>query len=524
VADPVARKELQLRMTFVADAANATQAMRAIADQAARTEQAVGRAGSALRSLGGYQRPGAAPAAGPFDGFAAGGSGGSGGDTAKRAAQLREERLQQNLTALRNLNLGGPVGRFEQVRSFGQAASELGIPGGAAISRAALPLALAAGAFQTASAAGATLNDSFLTGDQTNRALVRDFVPFGETIQTGVDNISGRKDALARNTLAAQQEAARRAGRLDVAQTQLSLAPQQAGAVARARLLGGAAPVLEGYTDRSTAGGEAAFREKQRLLPLERESAKAEREAAVAAAQRAAAGTELAKAETRMADLRRERARLDRELAGAGSGPERQRLLLAIGNNENEGLRRSAASGLADARRGEAQARYAAGAVGVARLGAEAQGLEEDAASAAGTAARLGGQNRFQRANARSAFERLKQFGPELLSETELAQAQSYAPQEAAKILQKFGEGTDEFKAGVADKLVGFEGAPEELRRRAAEKRDEAARGQLDLDKALADATAAAGRDLAQQIGKVIRDVVESTVKELKNQVLLGKV
>ncbi len=561
------QKELQLKMNVTANPGEGVRALQQIAAEAQKAEQAVSRViralggstGGAGGSLGGAGPQSAGPgrtlppmssAVPVFDrpipviivgpkplpvvGTAGPGGTGSSGAAGNGAPPGTAEKL---LGIIRNLGLGGVAGYAGQIEGYGQAAGDaarmLGFKkAGAGIEkfagRAAVPLALALGAAKAAGEYGEIAHDTFMTGDQQNRALFRKFVPFGETIQGSVDGISGRKAAYERADLASRQRAAEASGRVDVAGTMVGLNPELAGHSARAGLLGGASPILEGASDRSTAMGETAFRDRQRMLPLERESAKAEREAAVATAQRVSAGTELVKVENRMAELQNKRSKLQRELEQHGSGAGRQRVLHQLSETENElqgmgGVQRQARMGVYQSAQQEAEARRAAGMVGVRKLQAEASGLEEDAAAAAGGARQLGGMGRSKRMDGVNALRRLQTYGPELVGQADLAAAQAIAPQTVGKILERHGAGTAEFATLRDLAPADFAGDPEELRKKAAAKRDEATKKELDLEREAARAGDAAGRDLGAAMSTMMKTLVESAKREMHNQLLLGK-
>lgn len=262
------------------------------------------------------------------------------------------------------------------------------------------------------------------------------------------------------------------------------------------------------------------------MLPIERESAKAEREAAVAAAQRASAAGELLKTERRMGELQVRRVGLERELAKDEnqSGVSRQNILNQLSETADEAqgvgtLQQQARRSVYDAAKSEAGARQRAGMGAVQKLQAEAGGLEEDAAQAAGGARQLGGMNRYARANAVQSLQLLQQFGPDLLSPQQLAQAQSIAPRTAGKILEQFGKGTSEYADLQRLAPADFAGDPDDLRRCADGKLAEAAKRELELERDAARAVREAGAD----VGKYLADVIRQLASEIKKQIDVKK-
>ena len=380
---------------------------------------------------------------------------------------------------------------------------------------------------QSAAAIGRAVNDPYTDNLGTGRDLFRSIVPFGSTIQGWWDDISGRNAAFEQADVRNRQRMAEQQGRLDLQSFNLGYNPQQAGLEARARGLAGARSISEGTFDRSTAEGEKAFRDRQRMLPLERESAKAEREAAAAAAQRTAANKELANVEKRQNELVAERKKLERDVDNT-SGAKRQEALFALQRNEEEtkaqaGLRRQAAQQSAEAARQAAQAKAASDMVGVRKLQAEAGMLEEDAATAAGGARRLGTMDAFDRADAVESLRLLKQFGPEALDPQQVQAALSIAPETAGKVVEKFGAGTAEFRALMKEAPADFAGDPEKLRQEAAAKRDEAARKELEVEATLARSSAEAGRDLGKMVADSFQKVVDAAKNEILTQLRLAK-
>ncbi|AWM38131.1 Outer membrane protein (OmpH-like) [Gemmata obscuriglobus] len=588
-----AQKQLELRLKVTADVADAQRNLQQLATAAQQTH---GRA-AGPQGFGGYVPPpgfgapgqppapaagGAVPRPGPFTsavpafdrpvpvvivgpkplhvtGTGGAGAGPGGGAGGKSAGDKEKERHEALLTSLRNLQLGGTVGRYEQIKGFGEAAGKLGLPGGALLGRLAGPAAIALGALQVAGDAGEILSDEYTTGEQKGRAAVRKFVPFGETIQSSIDGLTGRKAGMERAEVDYQKQMAEVSARAEKASFDLGYRPEQAGYEARETLLARATPILEGASDRTTAAGEKAFRDRQRLLPIEREEAKLQREAAVATAQRASAEAALGDIQAKRAEAARREQQKGRELGGDGrpllptavsllafgpvthallggrgtydanqSGVSRQRTLYeqaAAGAEAQQlgELEKQARRAVVEARRREAETGRSAGQARVQRLQAEADILDGDASQAASGAQSLGGMDRFSRANAVRSLQLLQQFGPERMSPRELAEARAVAPQTVAKILEQAGKQTPQFDALRALAPADYAGDPEELRRKAQEKRDEAAQKELDLDRTLATKVAAAGRDLGKYIGDIIDQIADEIKKGIDRDKRIGR-
>lgn len=423
----------------------------------------------------------------------------------------------------------GSLGRgVAQQTSAAQGAAGLGLPGAAMLGATAGPLGLLRGGVDAAARAAPVLNDSFLTGGQKARALFRQ-APLGETIQGYYDAFSGREAKFEKEDYRGGQAAARLQGDMQAQAFRQQFNPQQAGLESRARGLAGASPVLEGRIDRGTSAGEKEFRERQRVLPIEREIAKAQREAAAATAQREASARELSKIEDRGRALTAERARLEKELAKEDGGPKRLRILndqdrVKQESDALQSQRQAGAQQLASARQAESQAKARVGMGQAQLLRAGADRAEEEAATSAGGARQLGGMTAFDRARSVSALKALKTFGADALFPDQIAAAQSVAPQAVGKILEKRGASGPEFEELRKLAPEDFAGDPEELRRKAQQKRDEAERAEMKVEKTIADESAVAGRELGRTIVEAMQKLKQEAVDEVLRSILKGKV
>lgn len=378
---------------------------------------------------------------------------------------------------------------------------------------------------------GAAVNDSFATTAQRRRAMFKS-LPLGETTLDAVDSITGRKDDFAVAAVENQEYAARDAARRNLEAFELGHNPRQAGLEARSNAFGpygsSSRAVLEGPGDRSTGAGEQAFRDRQKLLVLEREGQKVARETAAATASQYASEKEMLKLEEQNRALHAGRNLAVSNLKGAGSGATRQILLDYISRQDdaiaaNKAERVQAAQGIAAARGSAAQAAYAGGMVNVAGMQTRAGILEEQAGRAGGLAQRLGGMDRFARADAVQSLEYLQKYGPDVLSQEQIAQAQSIAPQTVAKILEARGARTGEFARARELAPAEIAGDPESLRAAAGALRDRAAEFTRDLESQLSATMTAAGRDLADVITGVMKGAIEAAAAKVVTDMLRGK-
>ena len=200
-------------------------------------------------------------------------------------------------------------------------------------------------------------------GNETSfrRQLFRDLVPFGGTVQSYHDQISGRS---ARMRALGEDEQLAGIG----TQTSIGLASYRYGAgreqsarSIRADVLGGSRATVMGAYDRSTAAGEQDYRQQRLLLPLRQQSARADREAAMATKERLAAEKQLVGIDNESVRLHQRRAALAVQLAGTADNEQKKDIGGRIGQADrllqaNTALRREAVQGVAGARANEATA------------------------------------------------------------------------------------------------------------------------------------------------------------------------
>lgn len=391
------------------------------------------------------------------------------------------------------------------------------------------PLLAAQSVVGAASTIGANVNDPYLTEGQAQRRFFRNVMPFGGTIQDTVDNISGRTAGYERAGINSELRRSRTEAEMTGTAFGLQNNPMIAGLSERNRQMQAASPILMGGVDRSTATGERDFREKSRLLPIEREIAKAERDAAVATKERRATEQELYKITSRGNELVQERSRLQDKLArGDDAGVKRQETLLRLADNEaaieaNIAARQAGQGAVFAARQREAQA-AGTPALARARLSeARAENLEERANTASQAAFNLGSQGPFERAKGLQAFKFLQQTGnPDMLPPSMRAAALQFGGAEAQKIVEKFGASTAEFQEGKQLAPSVF-ADPEALRKQAGAARDQAEKDKMAAEAAMSAAGAKAGESLGNTVARVIADMVRAAESRIYTQLKLTK-
>jgi hypothetical protein len=465
------------------------------------------------------------------------GSGPKGGTPSDPFAE-RQQSHYERATAYSQIGLGNYGGRLAQWASRAEGLKALGFNRGAAmLSRAAPGLSLGGAVLNLvksgidkAAATAEILGDPFATGSMKNRALFRELMPGGETLQKWYDAFSGRKAGMEKAQQQGRHWQIEAQGRLTESGFYMGFNPQQAGREATARHYGANAAVLPGIFDRSTVGGRTAYEDAQRLLPYRKESLRMEREHAAATATRVAAEKELTRLERTQNALIAEREDLN-PLLKKGSGVLYQQRLERHKNltQEIEGINqqvREAKQATVSARQGEAVAGAASTAAKAreAHLGA-AENLRARAERSESTAARLGSMDPFQRALGAQALDMLKSgANPDLMPAQYKAAAQAYAPDEFQAIVTNHGARTREFKAGEAKGLRGFEGNYGDLYRKADEEEAAGGRAEYDAESQAAGAIAIASRDLGAYIARAMvtyvqnaKDAFDTTLREARN-------
>lgn len=452
-----------------------------------------------------------------------------------RAAQYATTK---HAVALGSFGFGETAGTAGRISGAATGLDSIGFTGAAtALQRAALPLGIANSLANGAEGMAGMMYDKYSTGEQKGRQFVRDFVPGGARVQRFVDAMSGRAAGYEQAAIDAQMRSAEGQYRGRLASFEQSYNPQQAGREGYARTAGGQSAVLPTVFDRSSAIGERAYREEQRLLPLKREQAKAEREYAAATAERLSAQQELNKANDRARALEQQRAKLERDLQRDDnqSGVSRQNVLLRIKNVNEElaGARANQQSSVQQSAAARGRESEAGGAARLARARTELLGradvLDERAQTALGSASRVGGMNPFDRMQGLQAARLIADRGSvEGLPQEVVQAAQAFAPQTVGKIVQQTGAQSEAYKLGATDPRLAADfpaGDPNALQRQADELRKQFAEAEDSINKQVAGALAASfrnvGRDIGAALAKSLQDMkadIINTIRVSRNQ------
>lgn len=442
MAEPRARRELELRLKVTTDAAAAKAGMDQLAQSAERAERATTKAQRAATAGGGGVVGGRA---------ATGGMTGVVGGTAAPA--------------------GGGVGGF--VGGAGEMlAARFGItPGIAGPAAAAL---VAAQAARTGKAAADAYQDEMLTAGQRARKIVGS-VAGGDTFLSFADTFTGRGRDMARAGEEGRANAIRSSAESQIYTTQLGLRAGVSQSRAEANALSGARAETTPYVDRTSAEGERRYRLESQLTALRERGATAGRAASAAREDEADAAKALAETEQKMRTNRQRQAEIDRLISGmpegrsrgrnvasaglafvnpvAGfipdaldqTGPNRRRLLDEKGalGDELTSLTTNQISG--QQRRADAARRRIAGeteqarANGPERMRAEAAQLEDRAGRAMSAAERIGMSTPESAEEGYMALLNVTMGGIENADPSEIAAAQRYAPEMVARLSRQSG-------------------------------------------------------------------------------------
>lgn len=438
--------------------------------------------------------------------------------------------------ALGSFGFGETAGTAGRLSGAATGLDSLGFTGAAtALQRAALPLAVAGAAFGGAEKVAGYAYDKYSTGAQLGRQAVRDFVPGGERVQRFVDAMTGRAAGYEQAAIDSQMRGAEGQYRNRLAGFEQGYNPQQAGREGYARAAAGQRAVLPTVFDRSSAVGERAYREEQRLLPLKREQAKAEREYAQATAERLSAQQELNKASARARALEGERANLERDLQRGEnqSGVSRQNVLLKIRNintdlsgayaNQQTAIQQSAA-----ARGREAEA---GGAARLARARTDLLGradvLDERAQTARSTASGLGALNPFEQMQAVQAAAFIAERGSVAGLPPELVQMGLTGGRKAVSaIIEQSGMNSEAYKLGAANPLLAADfptGDPNALQKEADTLRQQFAEVEDSVNKQVASALAASFKNVGKEIGQAMRQELLKMKDDIIRAIQVGR-
>lgn len=370
-------------------------------------------------------------------------------------------------------------------------------------------------------------HDSFLTAGQAGRQLFRDIVPFGGRIQGLTDSFGGRAAGMETAKYRSDQQAAAFEARNRESSMLLSLNPQLAEARNRSSVLASSTPLLMGGIDRSTGMGERNFREASRLLPVQREIAKAEREAQAAAAGRLQSEQELNKAVNNGNKLTSERTQLQKTLdANRGSGVDRQKIINRLGVvndalDQNRELQIQARQQVMAQKTTEAQARANVGMQRAALKEAQASNLEDRAERSASGASALGMMNPFDRQRGVEAVRMLQASNGDLsqLPPDMQQLALQLSGQTGQRMVEGFGSRTPEFQRLQGLLPAEFSGNPEQLRRDASTARDQAERERMKTQQELSSTIMNAGQNMADMVSKAMLELVASMETRLLNNI-----
>lgn len=450
-------------------------------------------------------------------------------DREKTVAARAAAEQTRMLRTLGNLQLGGFAGRVGKAQALGQGLEGIGAKQlGGLVSKAALPIAIATAAADTAKHVALIGHDSFLNQAQVGRKLAQSN-PVTEKLVEMHDAFTGRAGKIER----AQFESAQTGAKLDTAarrrQFELSFNPQQANRDELAGQYGRAGAITMGPQERATAGGERAYQERSRLLPIQRAIADAERQAAGATAQRKATETELVKITQKELDLRRAQAKaMDAVNRDNTTGPERVVKLEAEKNatralNDSIEARKQAQQDVLAAKQAEGQKKFEVGQHKAELIGAKADNLESRAATASSTAQRFGSMGKLDRLRGEQSYKAFLQYGPDKLSPEMVAEAQAFNPQGFAREAERRGKDTEVYKRGEAAGDTQTPGDPEKLREQAGAMRDEMERAKMDNQASLMKFAADAGKDFGASIRRVFDELLRNALREIERGKLSEK-
>jgi hypothetical protein len=320
------------------------------------------------------------------------------------------------------------------------------------------------------------LGNSFTTGAMKADALFAAFVPGGKSILDLRNALSGASDDFRKVEFNFQREQMRSQQRYEVVGATNQAEAEVARYGSRTEALGRVKIPVPAAIDRGTFQGDIAFQEQQRRLPLQD------------AAERAGADVRATQTETRAS-----RERLTERLAARGT--LQQRLAVAdryrrevwaqegINVKDREGpwdwFGKRDKPGIQKATRGVEQvtSEIAANEVEIQReitrqkeLGVKAAQAESAVRKAninlaredlailqskesrlTSQAVRLGGMSAYERQTGLEAARLVKQHGIAALPPQVLAQAERFAPEYVRKEKEKFGQTTEEGRAGLRE-------------------------------------------------------------------------
>lgn len=216
--------------------------------------------------------------------------------------------------AIGQMGLGAGASTFGNLSALGDFATLAGYGrAGSVLTKAAVPLAVAAEAGSLGLTANRLRQDEYMTGDQRERALVRSNM-LGRGISDVVDNLSGRARGMER----AQENRERdlKVNEIAMQRTEYQYGLAQRGGSVRAAIRGAASyrgAFREGGTARDGVGERREYDLQTKLIPVRRELAKAEKEYATAKYEVMENQSNLNRLETQGNALQAERQKLIRQ-------------------------------------------------------------------------------------------------------------------------------------------------------------------------------------------------------------------
>lgn len=412
----------------------------------------------------------------------------------------------------------------------GRSGGQYGGPGAGGGAMAAALMGGSLAAVNASAAIARVGHDSFMTSGQKGRAILRS-MPMGGWAMDKIDSFSGRAAGMEKANLLSSFEGVREQGATQLQASRLGMMPQIAGAKSLGQSMRSANPILMGGIDRSTSAGEREFRERSRLIPVEREIAEKQREATAATASRLQAEKEMFTIVKRGDDLAKERASLNQRInRDQGSGTSRQELLkrFEVVNDAieaNRSQREQAWNTIHGAKIAEGQAKGATALSRAQYQGERANILEERAGLAAGQATNFGMMNPFDRARSVEAFKMLQQSkgNTAMLPPDMLQLAMSAGGPAAQKLVEGYGSRTNEYQQMRKLAPDVYAGSPEDLRREAGLARDEQERQTIKAKEEMATTAEKAGENFADMVSVSMIKFVNTAIARLNSNMNLGK-
>jgi hypothetical protein len=452
-----------------------------------------------------------------------------------RAFKEAQRDLYERAGTLGNLGMHGMAGTTARLGGMAAGLNDVGFAGaGAALSRGAVPLAVAKGLIDTGATIATAAHDKYSTNEQLGRRLFRELVPGGGWLQEKVDAFSGRSAAMEEERIKAMKNAADVQQRLELSAFRLRNEPYVAGRSALAGAYARGSAVVPNVYDRSTALGEQAYRDERTLLPFRQATARADRESQVATAERVASEKEYFRVKEKGLGLLRQQAELDRGLKnprlGEGSGELRERAVRRMENLQAE-LRghleqeRQARESLNERRNQESAARGEAERAKVReQLLGKAEVLEHRAERAETGARRLGLMTPWDQQRAAFLVEHVTRHGPRSVAPHMLSEALSIAPDAVGKVVENYGAGTDAYRRLNRAAPTDFPlGRPAELRREADELKSQAGKAEYSIEARVAGEVDRVARTLGADIARIFQRFAQQTKNEIETRVLVGR-